>query len=216
MAKTLKLNNVDSLTSNHPEQPFEWVVNYEDGTRYAEYEDDKEDGKFSLINKDKVFSLSLIGRNTKIGMLTESGVFFIPSIFGAVDFFSFALVNEDKSVTPLSNREGETYKNIIQYNGFKSDFNANLQAMGTVIDSYHIGWKKHIETKFGKFFFQVVLGLIMDSGIQFDFRISCDRKYTGTITTFKRNLTLPAANIEQLKPCKVDLNRGASQFFTVF
>ena len=155
------------------DRAFMFVVKNEDGSFIPEYDDDGTETNFRSIDKDKAAGLYIIGRGFKAGFNTSDGII---KAFDKEFKLSLRLDGND-TLIPVTEREDNNYKDIIQYKGFITDGlnashvgNATLNAHTT---SYHIGWKKKIQINDEHYaFVKIIFNIIMSKGISISLKIS--------------------------------------------
>ena len=189
-----------SLMSPVASNPFMWEATYNDDSTLSEFNDDKTESDFYSINKENLKKFELIGRGTKVGFKTEDGVF---DILGKK--FGLYIEDDKHELIKLSSR-GETYNDIIQYKGFHVDFVPGKGQGDSVLDSFHIGWKKSIETPNGKLFFKAVFSIILNDAIYFEMKVSPEFKYNGTLSLTKDGKVITTFNSK-------DLGKGSADTF---
>ena len=163
-----------------PSQPFMWIAEYTNGSELREFNKKGKEGNFYDIDKDRLARFALVGRKTKIGYDTVDGVL---QIFGKA--YGFFLGEGDK-ITPITGIKGEVYNDIIQYKGFYADMNFAAPGVQSgpvkaVVNSFHLGWKKTINTPKGLLHFKAVIVIELGVGIRIEMKVTPEFDYNGAL-----------------------------------
>lgn len=184
--------------------PFMWIAKYKDDSYILEYNDDKKETSFNDIIKENVKEFYIIGRKQRFGFNTADGVF---KIFN--DKFEFYIEDKENKNIKLTNRSNTTYNDIIQYKGGYADLipNSNQKSLQMITNSYHIGWKKNIDTEFGRLHFKAIFKIELGKGIEMQFKVTPQFNFAGKL--FIRR------NGEVIHNFDLDIQKGTSQNLSI-
>ena len=203
--KSWKETNIVPEAVEDKERVFMYVAEYENGTIIPEYEDDGKETLFTEVEKDKVKTLSIIGRGSVPCVITtDTGIF---KVFDNTFEYGLLMGGERYNITSII---GEAYKDIIQYKGFITDGLESSHTGGATLKchttSFSIGWKKKIILDEERsVFFKAIFSIVINKEIKLDVKLTPNFNLDGTLVV--------TVNGED-KSCVVNIEKGTSKEIT--
>lgn len=152
--------------------PYNWNVDYLDGTNLSEYDEDtKKKNDFYQINKDNIARFGLFGCGSKYFYEESDG--------------SFNL--KGKRVEVFYEAEGKQYrlgfskKDPITYKQAYADYNNKQGVQKSNIESFNFGYKTSLTDEDVQFFYQAVVALPVYTSVFIEVKISADKDLDGEL-----------------------------------
>lgn len=169
------------------DRAFMYYTIMNDGTFVPEYEDDGKETMFTSIDKEKVRTLGLIGREVNFTFNTEDGI--ITDYKG--NKYAIYLPTNDLSMKTATRRVilfGDSpYTDIIQYKKFITDEITSgidgREDLHVYTTEYSIGWKKTIRSinSGTEIHVKTILSIVLGEGIRISCSASSNKEFEGPI-----------------------------------
>lgn len=161
-----------SLSFQAIEIPYNWNVDYLDGTHLSEYDEEtKKKNDFYQIKKDNIARFGVFGCGSKFFYEESDGSFNLKGkrieIFYEVDGKEYRL--------------GFSKKDPITYKQAYADYNNRQGIQRSNIESIHFGYKTAFEDEDIKFFYQSVVALPTYSSVFIELKISASEDLDGEL-----------------------------------
>ncbi|MGG2085333.1 hypothetical protein [Lysinibacillus pakistanensis] len=173
--------------------PYNWNVDYLNGTNLSEY-DEKTGVKndFLEINRDNIARFGLFGCGNKFFYEDSDGSFNLKG--KRVEIFY--------EVTGRKYRLGFNKKDPITYKRAYADYNNMQGPQRSNIDSIHFGYKTTFEDEDTKFFYQSVVALPTYANIFIEIKLSANKNLSGELVFKVRG--------KEIERYKAPLNAGVA------